>query len=64
MSAGQLAQRARFENASFACRFFDYGEAYFGVALYGHENADYVLRVKDKSLTGYNLCIKEYLKTI
>jgi len=64
MSVAQLAQRANFEKASLACRFFDFGEAFFGVSLFGQDIADYNLAVQGKNLTGYNLCIKETLKQI
>jgi len=64
MSVAQLAQRADFEKASLSCRFFNFGEAFFGVALFGQDIADYNLAVQGKNLTGYNLCIKESIKEL
>jgi len=58
-SALQQEQRADFLNASFACRFFDFGEAFFGASIYGHEKTPYDIAAKNENYTGYNLCIKE-----
>jgi hypothetical protein len=54
-------QRQKFQNASFGCRFFEYGEAIFGVALFGNEKSLYLEEAKKQGLTPYNVCIKEYL---
>lgn len=57
----RFTQRNKFLNASLACRFMEYGVAIYGVSLYGNEKDIYELAAKNKDLTGYNLCIKEYL---
>ena len=54
-------QRQKFQNASFGCRFFEYGEAIFGVALFGNEKSLYLEEAKKQGLTPYNVCIKNYL---
>jgi hypothetical protein len=59
----QREQRAAFEKASFACRFMDFGEAFFGVSIYGHEKVLYNEKAEKKDFTGYNLCIKENIST-
>lgn len=61
-SAGQAVQRAKFLNASLSCRFPDFGEAYFGIAIFGREKSQYIAEAKDKNLTGYNLCVQESLE--
>ena len=63
-SALQQSQRADFLNASFACRFMDYGESFFGASIYGHEKTPYNELAKNKGYTGYNLCIKEIIEVI
>jgi len=60
----QQTQRAKFFNASLACRFFDYGVAFYGSALFGNEIELYNEEAKGKSVSGYNLCIKEFLNTV
>ena len=61
-SAGQVAQRADFSTASVACRFFEYGVISFGAALFGAEKSIFDLAAKGKPVSGYNLCIDEFLK--
>ena len=58
-TASQANQREKFLNASYACSFFDFGEAFFGASIYGHEKTPYDIAAKNKGYTGYNLCIKE-----
>lgn len=55
----QGAQRFKFLKASTACRFMDYGEGFFGAAIYGHEKAPYITGAVGENLTGYNLCIEK-----
>jgi hypothetical protein len=57
-------QRQKFQNASFGCQFFEYGEAIFGVALYGNNESFYLEEAKKQGLTGYNVCIKDYIKEV
>jgi hypothetical protein len=64
LSPARIIQRQKFENASLACRFFEYGDAIYGVALYGHEKSLYLEESKGQDLTGYNVCIKEYIEKI
>jgi len=60
----QGVQRLKFLNASTACRFFEYGVAIYGVSLYGTDKSFYDEKAEKKEMTGYNLCIADYLKTI
>jgi len=62
LTISRAKQRQKFQNASLACRFFEYGEAIFGVALYGNEKNLYLEKARKLNLTCYNVCIKEYLK--
>jgi hypothetical protein len=57
-------QRQKFENASLSCRFFEYGDAIYGVSLYGQEKSLYLEEAKKEGLTSYNVCIKYYIKKI
>ena len=57
-------QRQKFQNASFGCRFFEYGEAIFGVALFGNEKSLYLEDAKKQGLTLYNVCIKDYIEKV
>jgi hypothetical protein len=57
----QIIQRSQFLLASLACRNFNYGSAIFGVSLFGSEIVLYNNRAKEKNLSGYNLCISEYI---
>ena len=57
----QVEQRSQFLLASLSCRNFGYGAAIFGVSLFGNEILLYNNRVKEKNLSGYNLCISEYI---
>ena len=61
LTTPRLEQRSKFLNASLACRFFDYGVAIYGIALYGNEPEIYTSKAKNKHMTKYNACIKDYL---
>jgi len=60
-SVGQVAQRADFSTASVACRFFEYGVLSFGAGIFGAEKSIFDLAAAGKSVSGYNLCIEEFL---
>jgi hypothetical protein len=64
LTISRIEQRQKFQNASFGCRFFEYGEAIFGVALFGNEKSLYLEEAKKQSLTPYNVCIKEYIEKV
>ena len=61
MSAEQLTQREKFLNSSIACRFFEYGDRVYSVMVYGSEKSLFDTEAEQKNLTGYNLCIEEFL---
>ena len=63
-TSSQGVQRAKFLNASTACRFMEYGVAIFGASLYGPDKSFYDEKAEKKEMTGYNLCVADYLKTI
>lgn len=58
----QVEQRSQFLLASLSCRNFGYGAAIFGVSLFGNDIILYNDRAKDQNLSGYNLCIAEYIE--
>lgn len=60
-SSEQETQQAKFLNASIACRFFGYGLASYGALIYGSEKSLFDDEAGSKNLTGYNLCIQEFL---
>jgi hypothetical protein len=64
LTAPRAEQRQKFQNASFACRFFEYGEVIYGMALYGNNESFYLEEAKKQGLTGYNVCIKDYIKEV
>jgi hypothetical protein len=64
LTISRIEQRQKFQNASFGCRFFEYGEAVFGVALFGNEKSLYLEEAKRQGLTGYNVCIKDYIDKV
>jgi hypothetical protein len=64
LTISRTEQRQKFQNASLGCRFFEYGEAIFGVALFGNEKSLYLEEAKKQDLTPYNVCIKEYIEKI
>lgn len=61
LTAPRVTQRGKFFNASLACRFMDYGVSFYGAAIYGAEKNIFDFDAKTEPLTGYNLCIKEFL---
>jgi hypothetical protein len=64
LTISRTEQRQKFQNASFGCRFLEYGEAIFGVALFGNEKSLYLEEAKRQGLTPYNVCIKEYIEKV
>ena len=57
----RLLQRAKFLDASLSCRFFGYGGAFYGIVFAGVDKAFYDEKAAGKPLTGYNVCIEDYL---
>jgi hypothetical protein len=64
LTISRTEQRQKFQNASLGCRFLEYGEAIFGVALFGNEKSLYLEEAKRQGLTPYNVCIKEYIEKV
>jgi hypothetical protein len=60
-SVPQLDQRNKFQLASLSCRLMDYGVAIAGVSSFGVDDIFYTEKAKNKNVTGYNLCISDYL---
>ena len=60
-SPNQLIQRAKFQNASLACRNMEFGVAIFGISFFGTTSVFYSDRAKTLEMSGYNLCIQEAL---
>lgn len=57
----QVDQRENFLIASVACRGMEYGNRQYGACVYGGNVEDYNARAEGKEMSGYNLCIKEFL---
>ncbi len=57
----QIIQRAKFENASLACRFKEYGVAFFGISSYGIDDPFYISKAVGERMSGYNKCISEVI---
>ena len=60
-SAGQVEQREKFLTASVACRYFGYGLVSYGAFVFGSEKSQFDDEAVGQNLTGYNLCISEFL---
>ena len=61
-SASQISQREKFENASFSCRYREYGVAFFGITLFGLDENFYIEEAKGKPMSEYNFCISKALE--
>jgi len=61
LTSKREAQRNKFFLASLACTNMEFGNAIFGVSLYGNEKEFYIKEAKNKNLTWYNVCISEYI---
>jgi len=57
----RVEQRGKFFNASLACRFMLYGEAYLGISFFGVTKDFFTDEATDIPMTGYNLCISQHL---
>ena len=60
-SVDQNVQRAKFQLAICACNFMMYGEAVFGVAIYGNSLGLYTSEADRKHMTEQNECASQYL---
>ncbi len=63
-SPSQQIQRSSFLNASFGCRFMEFGVAVFGISFFGVDEDYYNDKAKGKQMSGYNLCIKENISQV
>jgi len=61
LTAGRAEQRSRFITASDSCRFLEIGTAFYGLYSFGSDHAFYNRKALGKPITGYNVCIKEWL---
>ena len=59
----QQANREKFADAVLFCQSAYYGHGLFGFTLYGFQENQYNKKLACRRMSGYNLCIREYLKS-
>ncbi len=58
-SVDQVSHRAKFVSSSFACRFFNFGVAFYGSSIFGLSDEIYSGEAEGKTLSEYNLCVAD-----